>query len=63
MGGGIQIPPLKQVIDTDYRELGELRTRDDLLLDRNSFRKLNRTGNDTSKRRLAGAHILLTCPP
>ena len=52
MGGGIQIPPIKQVIETEYRELRELRTRDDLLLNRNSFRKLNRTGNDTRKRRL-----------
>ena len=39
MGGGIQIPPTKQVIETENRELRELRTKDDLLLTVNKLRK------------------------
>ena len=38
-GGGIQIPPIKQVIETEYRELRELRKKDDLLLTVNKLRK------------------------
>ena len=36
MGGGIQVPPIKQVIETEYRELRELRTQDGLLMNKNS---------------------------
>ncbi len=39
MGGGLQVPPIKQVIETEYRELRELRIKDDLLLTVNKLRK------------------------
>ena len=34
-GGGIQVPPIKQVIETEHRELRELRTQDGLLMNKN----------------------------
>ena len=39
MGGGIQVPPIKQVIETEYWKLRELRIKDDLLLTVNKLRK------------------------
>ncbi len=40
MGGGIQVPPIKQVIELEHSELRELRTQDDLLLNMKSFGSL-----------------------
>ena len=39
MGGGLQVPPIKQVIETENWELRELRIKDDLLLTVNKLRK------------------------